>query len=47
MCCSSVALTAVSLGAQDILDKLDDALTLSAFDAQVRARISGLLDLEG
>jgi len=32
--------------AQDFLDRLDETLTLSAFDNNVRARLSGTLDLE-
>ncbi|CAN5369933.1 hypothetical protein BH20VER3_BH20VER3_11930 [soil metagenome] len=35
-----------SLGDDEFFDKLDQALTLSVFDDQVRARVSGLLDLE-
>lgn len=33
-------------GAQDFLDRVDQALTISVFHDQVRARVSGLLDLE-
>ncbi len=32
--------------AEDFLDRVDQALTISAFDDQVRARLSGSLDLE-
>lgn len=32
--------------AEDFFDEVDQALTISAFDDQVRARVSGLLDLE-
>lgn len=32
--------------AEDFLDRVDQSLTISAFDDQVRARVSGLLDLE-
>lgn len=32
--------------AEDLLDRVDQALTISAFNDQVRARVSGLLDLE-
>ena len=32
---------------QDILDRLDDALSVSTYDGRVRARVSGLLDVEG
>ena len=35
------------LVAEEILDRLDDALTVSAFDDKVRARLSGTIDLEG
>ncbi len=35
-----------SLSAQDFLDQLDRALTISVFDDKVRARVSGFLDLE-
>ncbi len=35
-----------AFGAHEILDRLDDALTISGFDDQVRARLSGTLDLE-
>ncbi len=38
-------LTAVA-GAQEFLDRLDDNLTISAFDDKVRARFSGTIDLE-
>ena len=31
----------------EILDRLSDALTVSAFDGNVRLHLSGLLDLEG
>src|SRR5207302_1695811 len=34
-------------GAQDFLDRVDQALTFSAFHDDVRARLSGTLDLEG
>ena len=33
--------------ADELLDRVDDALTVSSFHDQVRARFSGLLDLEG
>jgi hypothetical protein len=42
-----VVLAAARLEAEDILDRLDEALTFSAFHDQVRARLSGLMDLEG
>jgi hypothetical protein len=42
-----VTLAAARLAAQDFLDRVDDALTVTAFHDQVRARLSGLIDLEG
>ena len=33
--------------AEDFIDRIDQALTVSAFDDQVRSRLSGTLDLEG
>ena len=44
-CC--LALTAHRLAADDFLDSVADALTVSAFHDQVRARLSGSMDLEG
>ncbi len=41
-----VALTATRLAADDFLDQVDDALTMNAFHGNVRARLSGLIDLE-
>src|SRR5206468_576498 len=41
-----VGLTATRLSADDFLDQVDDALTLNAFHGDVRARLSGLIDLE-
>jgi hypothetical protein len=41
-----VALTATRLAADDFLDQVDDALTINAFQGNVRARLSGLIDLE-
>jgi hypothetical protein len=41
-----LALTPVAQAADDWLDRLDEALTVSAFDGRVRARVSGLLNLE-
>jgi hypothetical protein len=35
-----------TLSAEDFLDEVDRALTMSVFDDQVRLRVSGLLDLE-
>ncbi|MEY2496719.1 MAG: hypothetical protein QOD12_275 [Verrucomicrobiota bacterium] len=46
----SFALVACAIpqaGAQDFLDRVDQALTLSVFHDDVRARLSGTLDLEG
>lgn len=36
-----------SAQAQDFLDRVDEALTFTGFDNNVRARVSGTLDLEG
>ncbi len=41
-----VALPAFPLVAQDFLDQAEDALTINAFEGNVRARLSGLFDLE-
>ena len=41
-----VALTAARVEAEDFFDRVDEALTFSVFDDQVRARLSGLMDLE-
>jgi hypothetical protein len=41
-----VALTATRLAADDFLNQVDDALTMNAFQGNVRARLSGLIDLE-
>ena len=41
-----VALAATRLPAQDYLDQVEDALTLNASNGEIRARLSGLLDLE-
>ena len=38
--------SAVSVQAEDFLDRVDDALTLTALNDNVRARLSGTLDLE-
>ena len=43
--CLLVALPAVSHG-EDLLDRVDEALTFSALDDRVRMRLSGTLDLE-
>lgn len=45
--CLLAFLAAVSRGADDFLDRLDEALTVSAFHDNVRTRLSGLLDIEG
>ena len=42
-----VALAASAWGTDDFFDRVDDTLTVSAFHDQVRARLGGLLDLEG
>lgn len=36
----------INAGAQDFLDRVDEALTFTGFDNQVRLRLSGTLDLE-
>jgi hypothetical protein len=41
-----VALAAAHLAAQDFLDRVEETLTASAFDAAWRGRLSGTLDLE-
>ena len=41
-----LTLTASSLAAEDFLDQVDETLTINAFDGNVRARLSGFLDLE-
>lgn len=46
ICVFGVASVLRSLGQDEFFDKLDQALTLSVFDDQLRARVSGLLDLE-
>lgn len=42
-----VAFMASRLAAEDFLDRVDEALTVTAFHDKVRARLSGLIDLEG
>lgn len=37
---------AMELRAQDFLDRLDEHLTIAAFNDTVRARLSGTIDLE-
>ncbi len=45
--CAVMLASAIRIaGAQEFLDRLDRSLTISLFDDQVRARLSGLLDLE-
>lgn len=46
ICACLLASIMRALGAEDFLDEVDQALTISVFDDQVRARVSGLLDLE-
>jgi len=41
-----LAATVSAFGAEDFLDRVDQALTISTFHDQVRVRISGSLDLE-
>lgn len=45
---SAIAFLSMSVGAfaEGILDRVDEILTISAFDTQVRARLSGSIDLE-
>jgi hypothetical protein len=46
-CCACLLAVALSAAdGQDFVDHVDQTLTISAFDDQVRARVSGLLDLE-
>ena len=47
ICIAVVASAIPRAGAQDFLDRVDQALTFSAFHDDVRARLSGTLDLEG
>ena len=44
---AALTLLASAHAADDFLDRMSDALTVNAFDGNVRARFSGLLDLEG
>jgi hypothetical protein len=46
LCACLLAIVPPVAEAEDFLDDLDATLTISAFDDQVRARVSGLLDLE-
>jgi hypothetical protein len=45
--CGFAALAAAGRGAEEWIDRLDDALTGSTAAGEVRARLSGTLDLEG
>jgi hypothetical protein len=45
-CCLAV-FTAAAFGADDFLDRMDEALTMTAAHDSVRARLSGTIDLEG
>jgi hypothetical protein len=45
--CLFAAAAAPAINAEDVLDRVDESLTFSAFHDHVRARLSGLLDLEG
>lgn len=45
--CFSVALLCVVRGADDFVDRVDEALTWASDNGQLRARVSGTLDLEG
>jgi hypothetical protein len=45
-CCLAAGLAPAGLGADDFLDRLEESLTASAFQAELRARLSGTLDLE-
>jgi hypothetical protein len=46
LCCLA-ACTAAARAADDFLDRVDDALAVSAWNDDLRARLSGSLDLEG
>ena len=45
LCAALLAVRA--LAAECLLDRVDEALTFTAFNDAVRARVSGLADLEG
>jgi len=45
--CCLVAFTTAAFGADDFLDRVDEALTMTAWHDNVRARLSGTVDLEG
>jgi len=42
----AIALTSTGVQADDFIDRIDDALTISAFHDTLRTRLSGLIDLE-
>ncbi|MFL6583356.1 MAG: hypothetical protein ACJ8KU_02430 [Chthoniobacterales bacterium] len=44
--CFALCVATASVAAQDVLDRVDQALSFSAFDSRVRVRLSGTLDLE-
>ncbi len=46
LCAALLASIVPSLAAEEFLDDVDQALTISIFHDQVRARVSGMLDLE-
>ena len=46
LCACLLAATLRAVCAEDLLDRVDQALTISVFHDQVRARVSGTLDLE-
>lgn len=47
LCFFAFALTAVTARGDDWLDRLDESLTFANEDGSLRARLSGLLDIEG
>ena len=47
LCLLALAMTPVVARADDLLDRLDESLTFATEDASLRARLSGLLDIEG
>jgi hypothetical protein len=46
ICACLLASVIRTVGAEDFLDEVDQALTIGVFDDQVRVRVSGFLDLE-
>lgn len=46
LCCIAAGLATTRLAAGDLFDQVEDALTASAFQARLRARLSGTIDLE-